>query len=221
VSPAVDRRPLTRDRVVRAALELIDEAGLEALSMRKLGAALGVEAMSLYNHVSSKDDLLNGVADLLLELVELPRAPAATWDVQLAELCRAVRRMGLAHPRAFPLLVTQPHSSFESWAPILTGFDLVAGAGLSDDDAVQAVNAVAAFLVGFLLFEINAEKRRSRDSACHAVPDNAASPLLCRFVGARHPTDAAEEFAQGLELLVRGIAASIECSAAGQEDPRP
>lgn len=218
MSPSAPREPLSRVRVLQAALELIDGAGLEALSMRKLGAALGVEAMSLYNHVSSKEDLLNGVADLLLELVALPQTPAADWQVQLVELCHGVRGMGLAHPRAFPLLVTQPHSSFESWAPILAGFQLVAEAGLSDDEAVQVVNAVSAFLVGFLLFEINAGTRHAAEAHRGLSLDTTRAPLLGRFVSARHPLDSEEEFAQGLELLVRGIGATLRRSAPHKED---
>ena len=60
------RTPLNRERVLRAAVALADEAGIESLSMRRLGQELGVEAMSLYNHVANKDDLLNGITDLVL-----------------------------------------------------------------------------------------------------------------------------------------------------------
>ena len=67
------RTPLNRERVLRAAVALADEAGIDALSMRRLGQELGVEAMSLYNHVANKDDLLNGITDLVLGEIELPR----------------------------------------------------------------------------------------------------------------------------------------------------
>jgi AcrR family transcriptional regulator len=69
---ATPRTPLTRERVLRAAVDLADEGGIEALSMRKLGESLGVEAMSLYNHVANKDDLLAGMADLVAGEIELP-----------------------------------------------------------------------------------------------------------------------------------------------------
>jgi AcrR family transcriptional regulator len=64
--PADRRAPLNRDRVLRAAISLVDQDGIESLSMRKLGQALGVEAMSLYNHVASKDEILDGIADRVL-----------------------------------------------------------------------------------------------------------------------------------------------------------
>ncbi|TML53867.1 MAG: TetR family transcriptional regulator, partial [Actinobacteria bacterium] len=63
---ATTRLPLSRDRILQAALELVDESGLDALTMRKLGQALGFEAMSLYNHVANKDDVIDGMLDLVL-----------------------------------------------------------------------------------------------------------------------------------------------------------
>src|SRR4029078_513433 len=96
------RKPLSRDRILAAALELVDEQGIEALSMRKLGAALGVEAMSLYNHVANKDDVLDGVLDHVLGEVPLPHPPRA-WDDQLWVLGRGFRDAGLAHPGVLPM----------------------------------------------------------------------------------------------------------------------
>ena len=75
---AAIRTPLSRERVTTAALLLIDADGLDALSMRKLGAALGVEAMSLYNHVANKDDLLDGMVDLVVSEIDLP-SDATDW----------------------------------------------------------------------------------------------------------------------------------------------
>src|SRR3954468_4373196 len=66
------RKPLSRERIVAAALEVVDEQGIEALSMRKLGQTLGYEAMSLYNHVANKDDLLDGILDLVLAEMDPP-----------------------------------------------------------------------------------------------------------------------------------------------------
>src|SRR5205085_2589537 len=73
------RLPLSRDRILRTALDLADESGIEALTMRKLGQALGFEAMSLYNHVTNKDDVLDGILDLVLAETE-PPSPAGDWD---------------------------------------------------------------------------------------------------------------------------------------------
>src|SRR3954454_15878579 len=87
--------------MLRAALELIDREGLEALSMRKLGAELGVEGMALYRHVAGKQALLAGVVELLLEKLEVPAAGAKTWDEAWLALARSYRRLAHDHPGGF------------------------------------------------------------------------------------------------------------------------
>jgi len=79
------RPPLSRDRVLRAAIALADDGGLEVLTMRKLGQELGIEAMSLYNHVADKDDILDGILDLVLSEVDL--SPAATDWAEAMRKC--------------------------------------------------------------------------------------------------------------------------------------
>jgi len=76
------RLPLSRDRILRAALALADEGGIDALTMRKLGQVLGFEAMSLYNHVANKDDVLDGILDLVLDESE-PPSPAGDWHTAI------------------------------------------------------------------------------------------------------------------------------------------
>lgn len=199
-----EREPLSRSRVLHAALQIIDDAGLEALSMRKLGAALGVEAMSLYNHVASKDDLLSGVADLLLEMVELP-PHTGDWRREVRELCVAVRAVGIAHAKAFPLLVTQTRTSFDSWAPVLTGFDLVHQAGLSDEQAASAVHVVASYLIGFVLLEISALHRQRTGTHMRSDDIPADRPLLRRYAAALPMDHGEDAFSRGLDVLIAGI----------------
>src|SRR5579871_4325912 len=100
------RVPLSQERVLRAALEIVDRDGLEALSMRRLGAELGVEAMSLYNHVPSKAVLLDGIYEQILEETGKPRA-RGTWLDQARHQARALRRALLAHPNAVSLFATR------------------------------------------------------------------------------------------------------------------
>src|SRR3954454_5593661 len=82
---------LNRDRVVAAAVAFADRGGLEALSMRKLGEAGGVEAMSLYNHVANKDDLLDGMIDVVFGEIELPSA-ADGWQPALRRRASSMRQ---------------------------------------------------------------------------------------------------------------------------------
>ncbi len=89
--------PLTRDKVLRAAVRLADKSGVEALSMRELGRLLGVEAMSLYNHVANKADVLDGMVDLVLGEVKLP-ALDADWREAMRSRAFSARRAFLRHP---------------------------------------------------------------------------------------------------------------------------
>src|SRR3954454_22934009 len=102
------RKPLSRERILAAALEVVDEQGIEALSMRKLGQALGYEAMSLYNYVANKDDLLDGILDLVLAESELP-SPAGAWDTAVRTSAVSVHQALRRHPWAATLLMTPGH----------------------------------------------------------------------------------------------------------------
>ena len=104
-----DRRTLSRDVVGAAALGLIDREGLEGLSMRKLGAELGVEAMSLYHYVESKDDLLDAVLDRLYAEVDLPRdLPDEEWEKAVRLGLGAFHRVLIDHPAALVLFASRP-----------------------------------------------------------------------------------------------------------------
>jgi AcrR family transcriptional regulator len=104
-APTLPRLPLTRDRILRAALDLADEHGIESLTMRKLGQALGFEAMSLYNHVAGKDDVLDGILDLVLAESE-PPSPAGAWETAIRSSAVSVHRALTRHPWACTLLMS-------------------------------------------------------------------------------------------------------------------
>src|SRR5215475_13580310 len=105
MSMATARKPLSRERILAAALELVDEEGIDALSMRKLAQALGYEAMSLYNHVSNKDDVLDGILDLVLAEMEPPDVDGGLAAVRTSSLAahEALKR----HPWAAGMLVAE------------------------------------------------------------------------------------------------------------------
>src|SRR5689334_14411240 len=95
---------LSRDAIVEAALALVDEQGLEALSMRAVGSRLGCEAMSIYRHVSDKAHLLRLIGDAVAGEIRLPSPEATDWQQTLRELLRELRRVALRHPGAFALV---------------------------------------------------------------------------------------------------------------------
>jgi AcrR family transcriptional regulator len=211
----VDRAPLTRTRVVRAALDFVDAHGIEALSMRKLGQQLGVEAMSLYNHVESKDDLVAGVASLLLELVDVPDPTTGDWRARVRATADNVRSVGLAHPRAFPLLASRKLSSLESWAPILAAFALGQRAGLSREDSVYFVTTMSGFIVGCVLLEIGGRSLEAEGERLDGDCVPADRPLLREYVESRSRTSYDQQFRQGVDLVIAGVEHRLAGQGAG------
>jgi AcrR family transcriptional regulator len=100
------REPLTQDRIAKTSLELIDDIGLEEFSTRRLGAALGCEAMAIYNHFASKDALLDAVVDKLIKDVSVP-PKGEGWQSRVRGFAQSYRALAHAHPKAFPLLATR------------------------------------------------------------------------------------------------------------------
>jgi AcrR family transcriptional regulator len=143
------RRPLSRERILAAALELVDEQGIEALSMRKLGQALGYEAMSLYNHVANKDDLLDGILDLVLAEMEPPDPKGGLPAIRASALSahEALKR----HPWAATMLMS------ERIRPARINYmeGLLAclrGAGFSAETTYTAYHVLDAHIIGFSLW---------------------------------------------------------------------
>src|SRR3954452_3628110 len=162
--PPSARQPLSRERIVAAALSFIDEHGLAGLTMRQLGQVLGVEAMSLYRYVPGREDLLDAVVESIIEemrkdddVIELPEDG---WQDFLARLAHGVRRVALSHPRAFPLVASRPAEA--PWLrPPLRSLDWVERfltglqrEGFDDDAAAGAYRAFTSFLLGHLLLEV-------------------------------------------------------------------
>ena len=135
------------------AVELVDRHGLDALSMRKLGAALGVEAMSLYNHVENKDDVLDGMLELVMRQIRIP-GPVAPWDDRLRALANEIRRAGLEHPGVLPLFGTRPIATAEGFAPVEAIHEILVDAGFATERGVHAVVYVAAFVLGYLRIDL-------------------------------------------------------------------
>ncbi len=161
-----ERRPLDRNRVVRAAIELIDEQGVHALSMRRLGRRLDVEAMSLYAHVQSRENLLDGVIEAVVDdLFDDPDThimDTDSWQDYLVRVASGVRHSALIHPQVFPLVATRPPEA--PWIrPPLRSLRWVESFlaslrthGFDDDTAVYTYRAFTSFLLGHLLLEVAA-----------------------------------------------------------------
>ncbi|WP_374969575.1 TetR/AcrR family transcriptional regulator [Terrabacter sp. BE26] len=224
--PAAGRPALSRERIVAAAIRLIDTEGVPALTMRRLGAALDVEAMSLYRYVNGREDLLEAVVDALVDSIEIPAPgqlePVDGWQAFLQWLAHDVRRLALEHPAAFPLIATR-HPAAPWLRPPLRSLRVVEAfleglraRGFRDEQAVAAYRTFTSFLLGHLLLE-SATRGADLSPAEEPLDEGDAHlpnrdedvdltdfPTLARLRGELTEDHTEEEFEAALEhLLVR------------------
>jgi AcrR family transcriptional regulator len=145
------RKPLNRERILAAALELVDEQGIDALSMRKLGQSLGYEAMSLYNHVANKDDLLDGMLDLVLAEMKPPAEDGGLPAIRAAALSahEALQR----HPWAAGVLMTPARVRPARLEFMNALLGALRGAGFSAETTYHAYHVIDAHIIGFSLWQ--------------------------------------------------------------------
>lgn len=201
------RAPLTRDRVLVAALRLIDERGLDELTMRALGAELGVEAMSIYKHVPSKGAVLDGVVELLLAELETGRPSSTEWRAHLADLARRFRAVSLAHPSAFPLLRRRSLSAYEVGRGMTEGaLETMIAGGFTRDEAIAALRTVVRFTLGFALSDPREGMASGGAPPGTTLPVADDHPLLAALMRAVTDPDGEEQlFEFGLAAVIRGI----------------
>ncbi|MGI5134197.1 MULTISPECIES: TetR/AcrR family transcriptional regulator C-terminal domain-containing protein [unclassified Streptomyces] len=205
------RVPLSREKVLHAAVALADESGIEALTMRKLGEAVGVEAMSLYTHVANKEDLLDGMIDLVFEEIELP-SPEGDWKTALRRRAISVRLVLSRHRWAIGLM----ESRTSPGPTTLRHHDAVIGclrrAGFSVALTAHAYSALDSYIYGFALQERNLPFDTPGETAdlAQAILTQAAEhyPHLAELAiehVLRPGYDYGDEFAFGLDLILDGI----------------
>ncbi len=215
------REPLTRERIVSAALRIMDEGGLEAVTMRRVGRELGVEAMSLYNHVPDKQDILDGVAEAVMAGFEW-EPTSEDWLIQARRAASEWRRMLRRHPNVITVLVERKHPlmSVEALRPMEIALDILIRAGLSERDAVQAYQAIGAYIFGFVMMEVGFLTPGSAGPAEGLSPEEMARrmppelPCFGRLLPWFATCDLDATFDLGLELLLEGIRAR-----SGQQGP--
>lgn len=219
------REPLTRARVVEAALRVMDDEGLEAVSMRRIAREVGVEAMSLYNHVRDKEDLLDGVvAHVMLEF-DFPHFHDDPIE-HGRELARRWRRLLRSHPSVITLFAHEhkPFADIESLRPMEASLDALMRMGLSTDEAAKAFQVIGGYIMGYVMMETG----RMLTPGHHAGTDDLAFPpaalppgLLPNIVAAlphMADCDVDEQFEFGLSLMLEGLRAR---AAGGTAGPSP
>jgi AcrR family transcriptional regulator len=213
------RAPLSRERVLQAAVSLADRRGLGELTMRKLAGELGVEAMSLYNHVKSKDDLLDGMIDVVFSEIE-PPATDGDWKAELRKRAVSTRDALRRHRWA----VGQMEGRTDHGPSNLRIHDAVLGclrgAGFSIEMTVHAYSMQDAYIYGFCLQEADMASRTPEDFAAEAQRQMAAYeaalanfPHLLEVVGghvAKVGYDYDSEFLFGLDVILDGLGRLLE-----------
>jgi AcrR family transcriptional regulator len=207
-SNAERRVPLNRERVLRAAIALADMSGIESLTMRRLGQELGVEAMSLYNHVANKDDILDGIIDLVLGDIDVP-ASGTDWKTAMRQRAISAHEVLLAHPWAAMLVMSRYNIG-----PGMTRYlDATLGrlreGGFSIQGALDAWNTLDSHLYGFTLQELNLpfEVKEAQQVSADVLTQLPADqyPHVTEVITEIMKSGRAEDFGFGLDLILDGL----------------
>jgi AcrR family transcriptional regulator len=148
------RTPLSRERVLRAAVALADDGGIEALSMRRLAKELGVEAMSLYNHVANKDEILDGIVDAVTSEIDLP-SDEADWKTAIRRSTVSARDVYVRHRWASSLAMSRQSGGPASFRHADWKLRTLREAGFSKDVIYQAFHILDAYVLGFTALQLS------------------------------------------------------------------
>lgn len=204
------RPPLNRTKVLRTATRLADRKGLGALSMRKLAQGLGVEAMSLYNHVAGKEDLLDGMVDLVVGEIEVPDVEG-NWREAMRGRALSAHRVLVAHPWAIQLIVSRVNVGEAMLRYVDATIGCLRRAGFSVVQADRVWNAIDSHIYGFTLQELGfpfepSEYAGQAEAYLASVPEETYPHLheMARHViEGRH--DGLQDFEFGFEILLEGM----------------
>ncbi len=207
-----ERPRLTRERVLQSAMALADESGIQSLSMRKLGEQLGVEAMSIYNHVTNKDDLIDAMVDGVFAEIDLA-ADERNWRVAMRRRAVSVRQVLKRHPWAVPLMQSRTNPGPRTLGHLNALIGVLRGADFSIVLTAHALSAVDAYVYGFAMQEralpFDTEERSTEvvEHILAAMPTDEW-PHLVEF-SRDHVLmpgyDFGQEFEWGLDLLLDGL----------------
>jgi AcrR family transcriptional regulator len=211
------RSTLTAGEIYRAALQLVDAEGLESLTMRKLAAELGVAAMTLYGHVSTKDDLLLGVLNLVNEEIALPDSSVPPWQAY-RDVSREFRRVALLHPNLVPVIMRRPPTGAQGLLTLEAALDALRRAGVPPSLAAGAYRLMASFAIGFVSLECGGFFHPvDVDAGERVAPiDISAIPRIVEMAPHLTEWDADAEFERGMDMLIGVVAGWVESPPPGQ-----
>ena len=204
------RAPLTRERVLRRAIRIADKDGIESLSMRKLAQALGVEAMSLYNHVANKEDLLDGMVDIVAGEIEVPDI-GRDWKRAMCRRAASAHEVLLRHAWAPMLIVSRINVGPAMLRYVDATIGCLREAGFSYEMADRAWNAIDSYIYGFTLQELNfpfasSEYANAAQEFLPMIPADQypyLNGLSQEVIAGRH--QGVQDFSFGLELVLESL----------------
>jgi AcrR family transcriptional regulator len=215
------RLPLNRDRIFAAAVEIADERGVGSVTMREVASRLRVEAMSLYNHVANKDDILDGMVDMVIDQFDLPE-DTDHWREAMRHRAISAHKLFALHPWVPPLLDSRKSSGpsrlrYFEWV-LKTLFQ----AGFSLTGAGRAFSLLDSYIYGFSIQQLNATA--DGDTS----PEEMAAAILESIPAEKYPNlhrmamnsmlngyDVEADFAFGLELILEGLEQILKASKTG------
>ena len=210
-SKRVPRNTLSRSIIVDAALELIDTAGLDTVTMPNVARHLGVGTMSLYRHVGDKGDLIDAVADRVMGQIGVPGGAADDWEGRVVGYLRALRETATAHPALGRILADHGLTVGPVFVQLETVHGILLRAGFAPDDAVRAFYSLFTYVFGFVMWELPRVHQQPADayaSSWNSAID-ALNPseyphlhaLRSNLISAASP----DQFEYGLSLLVESL----------------
>jgi TetR/AcrR family tetracycline transcriptional repressor len=212
------RAGLTREAIIKAALEIVDREGLDALSMRHLGSMLKVDPMAIYYHVPNKSALLDGLVEAIMGEIDLTLDDRSLPDPErIIAAAHIYRDVMMAHPQAVQVFAINNLNTRESFRPVEYLLDMFLGAGFSPHRALAAVNIFGRFVRGFVLFEVH-QGIADEVNACNGceVPESLQQllpveefPRMHQVMASVGALGSADEFDLGIRALVEGMFANF------------
>lgn len=208
IEPGRRRGELTRVRILAKGLELVDQDGLEALTMRRLADQLKVDPMSIYNYVSGKEALLDGLAEALWAELELPEGSG--WKETLRTFATSLRELAHRHPRAYGLLLGRGVLPGPALQALDTALQALNAVGLNRDRAAEMVRTLLAYAAGYAMLELSCPPPAGDTelemlvNLTRALPPDAPARLVdvARLMVS---CDMDYQFELGLDLILGGL----------------
>ena len=205
------RNTLSRERIVDAALELLDDDGLDALTMARLAERLGVGTMSLYRHVDGKDDLIDAVAAQVLGSVHVPDGDPTDWQGRVVGYLRALREQALAYPALSRILADRGLTVGPVFDQLEQVHAILLAAGFAPGDAVRTFYALLTYVFGFVMWELPRVHQQPATAYAAAWTtaldrlDPSAYPTLDALRDTLPTVASGDQFAFGLDHLIASL----------------